>query len=143
LANRRKNADWSIPKHLAKFEWEETPQGTTVKVYPHDLDTESDPSESKPSAKPFFQATFKTMRFVPGFPLSLSLAKWVGLDTRIAHPPLPAGEGSLGELPGTGRWCRMEPRMAARRAHIGWMDMQQQDEVDRAEDVGGAFLAGI
>jgi hypothetical protein len=136
-------ADWNTPKHLAKFEWEETPQGTTVQVFPHSLDPASDPSESMPSDKPFFQMTFKTTPFVPGFPLSLSLLRFVGLDLRIAHPPLPSGKGSQGELPGTDRWNRVTPTMATWKAHAGWMDVRQPDEGGRAEGVGEHFWPGF
>ena len=53
------------------------------------------------------------------------------------------GKGSQGELPGSESWCRMGPKMASWRAHLGWMDMQQPDEPERAEGVGEHFWPGF
>ncbi|KAI1497223.1 hypothetical protein F5X99DRAFT_397709 [Biscogniauxia marginata] len=123
--NGRKH--WNIPKHLARFEWADLPDGKTkVSVFPHD--TVSDASESQPSDRPLFQTTFQPVRWVPSFPLSLDWARYVGIDTSVVHPPLPEGHGSQNELPGTERWCKVVPLESTRQATLGWADMSQRDD---------------
>ena len=118
--------DWNIPKHLASFDFETEADGSTlVKVFPHD--TAGDASEAAASTTPFFQARFKSVPFVPSFPSSTDLLKYVGLDPTLVLPPLPAGEGSQGELPGTEQWCEIVPRESARRTTVGWFDLSQAD----------------
>lgn len=117
--------DWNIPKHLARFDWINNPDGTTsVKVFPHD----TTPNESSPSAVPFFQATFKPVPFVPYFPMSTDVFKYLGIDVSHAQPPLPQGKGSHDELPGTQQWCKILVREATRKACLGWFDLRQTDE---------------
>ncbi|KAI1083050.1 hypothetical protein F5B20DRAFT_528357 [Whalleya microplaca] len=123
--NGRKN--WSIPKHLARFEWNNALDGSTqVKVYPHDAT--SDPFEMQPSEKPFLQTAFRPLRWAPAFPLSLSWLKYIGIDSSLVQPPLPEGHGSQNELPGTDRWCKIAPLQSTRRALLGWADLTQRDE---------------
>ncbi|KAH8676111.1 hypothetical protein BX600DRAFT_508290 [Xylariales sp. PMI_506] len=123
--NGRKN--WNIPKHLARFEFNDAPDGSTsVKVYPHD--TTDDPTEKLPNQEPFFQAKVQPIRWVPSFPLSLGWLKYTGIDISLVQPPLPEGRGSLGELPGTDRWCKIMPAESSRRASLTWVDMNQADE---------------
>ncbi|EFQ33835.1 hypothetical protein CGRA01v4_10724 [Colletotrichum graminicola] len=123
--NGRKN--WNIPKHLAAFDWKKNADGSTsVKVFPHD--TSGDVKEASASATPLFQATFKTVPYVPSFPLSLSIFKYVGVDPTLVQPPLPEGDGSQCELPGTDQWCSISPGQSCRRASLGWFDIRQADE---------------
>ncbi|KAI0007810.1 hypothetical protein F4779DRAFT_590284 [Xylariaceae sp. FL0662B] len=142
--NGRKN--WNIPKHLARFEWDESPDGkATVRVYSYDTAVSSDSSndtESVPSEKFFFQAAFQPVRWAPSFPLALSWLKYVGIDTFLVQPPLPDGRQgdsrSGEELIGTSRWCIIQPAMTTRKATLGWVDMSQHDRsIADDDDQGG------
>lgn len=94
------DADWNIPKHLARFDFQDLSDGSTkIRVYPHD--TSSHPSEAQPSNVPFFQATVKPFRWAPAFPFSASWLGYAGIDISLVQPPLPQGNGSQDELPGT------------------------------------------
>jgi hypothetical protein len=95
-------------------------------VFPND--TTGDVSEASPNDKPFFQATFKTMRWMPSFPFALSWLAYVGLDLTLGQPPLPEGKGSSSELPGTDRWCSVVPGQATKSASLGWVDMSQKND---------------
>ncbi|KAI0160228.1 hypothetical protein GGR57DRAFT_411544 [Xylariaceae sp. FL1272] len=120
--------NWNIPKHLAKFEFEDLEGGVTkVRVYPHD--TTGDITEAQPSKIPFFQATFQPIRWTPTFPFSTSWLKYLGFESSLVQPPLPALPNSkLGELPGTDRWCRINPLQVTKRASVGWTDLSQKNE---------------
>ncbi|KXJ96056.1 hypothetical protein Micbo1qcDRAFT_158236 [Microdochium bolleyi] len=130
--------NWNIPKHLARFTFTTNPadNSTTVEVFPHDTTASSAtpaPSsvstESQPSTVPFFRATFYPQRFVPSFPFSLSWFTNFGLDIGIVQPPLPENkDAAQGEIPGTDRWCKINPNQSTRRATIGWIDMQQKPD---------------
>ncbi|KAF2808914.1 uncharacterized protein BDZ99DRAFT_488751 [Mytilinidion resinicola] len=81
-----------IPKHLAKFDWTTGVDGSTsLKIYP--FDTQGSPNENGPSTLPFFQ-----LKYTPLTPAPLPIP--INLD-----PPLPVGNGSYGELPGTTHWA--------------------------------------
>lgn len=122
-------ADWNTPKHLARFDWHFGPGGAvTVKVYPHD--THGDASEAQPSAVPFFQATWAPIRFVPAFPFATGWVNRLGLNTTLVMPPLPRGQGSRGELPGTDAWCSLVPNQYSRRTRLGWFDIAQPEAAD-------------
>ncbi|TGJ78426.1 hypothetical protein E0Z10_g10336 [Xylaria hypoxylon] len=135
--------DWNIPKHLARFEWDESLDGKTrVAVYPYDTAVPRDGShgavsESGPSDKPFLQAIFQPVLWAPSFPLSLSWLKYVGINTALVQPPLPDGRqsnsGGGEELIGTSRWCRILPDLSTRKAVLGWIDMSQHGH-DAADD---------
>ena len=119
-------ADWNIPKHLARFEWDESSQGTTrVRVFTHD--SASGSGGASASEKPLFQATFQPIRFAPYFPLNVSWTKYVGLDPALVQPPLPEGAGFEGELAGTEQWSKITPGITSNRASLGWADMSQSD----------------
>lgn len=118
--------DWNVPKHLAKFVWDHQPDGsTTIKIYPHD--DPSNPDESQPSSRPFFQTTFKPMRLVPRFPFATSWADRLGFNTTLVMPPLPSGNGTYGELPSTDRWIKLETKQYCSRSTAGWYDVKQPD----------------
>jgi hypothetical protein len=44
------------------------------------------------AAKPFFLANIRKVPYVPSIPLHSGMAKYVGVDMRLAQPPLPAGD---------------------------------------------------
>jgi hypothetical protein len=77
---------------------------------------------------PFFQATFKPMRWTPRFPFTLSWLHILGFNTSLVQPPLPAGQGSQDELPGTERWCKISPVQTTKRASLAWADLSQKNE---------------
>ncbi|KAI0594088.1 hypothetical protein F4775DRAFT_460198 [Biscogniauxia sp. FL1348] len=123
--NGRKN--WNIPKHLARFEWEDLQDGSAaVKVFPND--TTGDAAESRASDKPLLEAKFQSIQFTPKFPLSLAWLKYVGIDATLVQPPLPEGHGSQNELPGTERWCKIVPVQSTKRAMLVWGDVTLWDE---------------
>lgn len=66
------------------------------------------------------------MPFVPSFPASTSLYRYLGLDASLVGPPLP--KGPTEELVGTEYWAKAVPSMYSRRTHVGWFDMRQVDE---------------
>jgi len=120
--NGRKN--WSIPKHLARFEFNSLPRGSTeIKIYPHD--TSGDITEARAAKTPFFSAVFKPIQYIPHFPISWGIAAYVGLDITLVQPPLPKGNGSQGELPGTEKWCKILPVEYSNKASIGWWDLKK------------------
>ncbi|KAK8097631.1 uncharacterized protein PG998_013117 [Apiospora kogelbergensis] len=127
---RNGRLNWNIPKHLAKFDWTDEPDGsTTVKVYP--FDTTGDAAESGPAALPFFQTTFTPV--LGGLPFSTDLYEWIGINATLAQPPLPGNAASrYGELAGTARWRAVVPGQASRRSSLGLFDMDQ----GRGDQVG-------
>ncbi|KAH8881483.1 hypothetical protein GQ53DRAFT_511554 [Thozetella sp. PMI_491] len=140
--NGRKN--WNIPKHLAKFDWEDHPDGSvSVKVFPHDTADVYDAAEARPSDVPLFKGTFKPMRYLPSFPMSTRLYEAVGVDLGLIAPPLPTGAGSQGELVGTNRWCRSLPYQYSPNSSLLWVDMNQKDENGKAPDEFENFWPGI
>ena len=107
---------WNIPKHLARFTFKELPgKAVSITVTPLDENTTT----------PFFAATFKPIPYVPSFPASTGIAKYIGLDLDLVQPPLPEGKGAEGELPGTDRWCKITPYQSSRKVSLGWWDMKQ------------------
>ncbi|CAN9128043.1 unnamed protein product [Alternaria sp. RS040] len=117
--------NWNIPKHLAKFDWVEGDNGeSSVKIYPYD--TTGDDFESKPADKPWFQATFKPS--VPvGLPFSTDLYNLLGVDTLLAQPPLPFGNSTYDELPGTDHWAATTPNQKTDSASLEIIDIYQGD----------------
>lgn len=101
-----------------------------IKVYPHDAAGCADlTTESLPTDRPFFQASFRPQRFLPSFPLDLGWVSWLGIELKLVQPPNPGNpKASKGELPGTDRWCSIVPGQKTRRATIGWVDMRQKNE---------------
>ncbi len=139
--NGRKN--WNIPKHLAKFEWEDCPDGSvSVRVFPHDTTEVYDATEANPSATPFFKATLKPMRYVPSFPMSTKLYEAIGIDLGLVEPPLPTGVGSQGALVGTDLWCRSVPYQYSPKSSLLWVDMSQKDATGKAPDEFDNFWPG-
>ncbi|KPM46141.1 hypothetical protein AK830_g487 [Neonectria ditissima] len=118
--------DWNVPKHLARFDWSNNPDGsTTIKVFPHDTHPDDDIAEATASPVPFFQASFKPWRFAPSFPFATTWVNYLGITSTLVNPPLPQGNGSQGELPGTNRWCSVVPQQYSRRTMLGWFDIAQ------------------
>lgn len=106
----------------------------TVKVYPHDVS--GDASESRPSAVPFFQASFAPVAYAPAFPFATRWLGYLGFKTTVVMPPLPRGSGSQGELPGTDQWLSFVPKQYSRKTRVGWFDMAQQKSTTGADDDG-------
>ncbi|KAL2021371.1 hypothetical protein VTK56DRAFT_7236 [Thermocarpiscus australiensis] len=125
---------WNIPKHLARFEWTDRPDGSThIKVFPHDDHRQQpyDPSESRPSDRPFFQCIISPVRYFPSsLPMSTALLSKLGMDLTIVQPPLPEGKAaSEGELPGTEEWAALAGyRQSARKGCLAWVDLRQENE---------------
>lgn len=112
---------------MARFDWTDLPNNTTqVQVYPH----EADATEQSPVATPLFRASFRTVPYVPAFPLSTAWAKYVGVDTAIVQPPLPQGVASEEEVVvvGTARWCKSCMRLSSSRSHLCWVDLRQRGD---------------
>ncbi|KAK8013848.1 hypothetical protein PG990_007144 [Apiospora arundinis] len=104
--------NWNIPKHLAKFDWTESADGsTTVKVYPFDTAGAGPTRRASPAPRPC------------PFPNDLH-ARPGGLpfSTDLAH----------GELAGTDRWRAVVPGQASARSSLGLFDMDQ----GRGDQVG-------
>lgn len=80
---------------------------------------------------PLFQASFKTIPFVPAFPMSTAWAKYLGMDLSIVQPPLP--QGTSREVAGTENWCKCLVTQTASRTHVGWFDLKQEKE--KGEDL--------
>lgn len=99
----------------------------TVKVFAND--TTGDATEASADTKPLFQATFTPLRYLPAIPMSTKWLGYLGVDSRLAQPPLPEGKGSQGELPGTDKWCSILPVMSSSRTSFGWFDVSQPGEV--------------
>ncbi|KAK7970620.1 hypothetical protein PG996_000951 [Apiospora saccharicola] len=138
--NGRKN--WNIPKHLARFEFKDLPDGsTTVKVYPHD--TDDDVAETYASEIPFFQAKIRSLQWAPSFPLSSNLLKYIGIDISLVQPPLPTGDGSQKELPGTDHWTKVVPGQKTKNACLTWVDMWQGSETITTRDGYENFWPGL
>jgi hypothetical protein len=74
----RKN--WNIPKHLASFTFIKLPSGSTQL-------TLSNPN----SSTTFLKVNLTPFKYIPAIPFSTNSAKYVGLDLRLAQPPLPSG----------------------------------------------------
>ncbi|KAH7324555.1 hypothetical protein B0I35DRAFT_475791 [Stachybotrys elegans] len=122
--NGRRN--WGVPKHLARFDWTDNPDGSTsVKVFPHD--TTPDATEASPSTTPLLQATFKPVPYLPRFPFSTGWLDYIGISTKVVMPPLPAGSGSLGELPSSDKWVSIAPLESSSKTSVGWFDLAQGD----------------
>lgn len=120
-----------MPKHLAKFEWEDhADHSVTVKVYPHD--TTDDEKETEPSTVPFFQATIKAVPYLPAFPFSSNWLSYTGMSSTAVFPPLPEGKGSQGELPGTNCWRKVSPTISGPDAALATFDMAQSNEEGNA-----------
>ncbi|PNY27315.1 Uncharacterized protein TCAP_02759 [Tolypocladium capitatum] len=134
--------NWNCPKHLAKFDWQFGPDSSvSVKVYPHD--TTGDVAESAPSPVPWFRASFAPMSYAPSFPFATRWVNYLGFDTTLVMPPLPQGEGSHGELPGTRDWCSVVPKQYSRTTRVGWFDMSQRDDAGELAGDHENFWPGL
>ncbi|KYK58079.1 hypothetical protein DCS_05092 [Drechmeria coniospora] len=133
---------WNCPKHLARFDWDTGPNDSVrVKVYPHD--TAGDLTESAPSTAPFFQTSFTPMSYLPPFPFATRWANYLGFQTTLTMPPLPPGQGSQGELPGTDRWCTVVPKQYSPQTRTGWFDMSMRDADEKLMGEYENFWPGL
>ena len=107
--------DWNIPKHLARFEFYDFPNGSTsIAIYPNDSD----------ATTPFLQTIYKPIPYIPAIPASTSIAKYLGIDMKLVQPPLPKGDTP--ELVGTEGWASFMPVISSAKTTLGWWDLQQQ-----------------
>lgn len=138
--------DWNIPKHLARFDINEHPDGSVdFKVFP------LDEGGSGADSRPLFQCAFKPWSYTPAFSISTRAAGMFGLDLACVQPPLPAGAGASvetggadnefptgkhtpaalavagAEIVGTQRWCKLKPYIYSARSRMGWFDLEQPD----------------
>ncbi|KUI66632.1 hypothetical protein VM1G_02306 [Cytospora mali] len=135
LYNGRYN--WNIPKHLARFEWIDLPNGAKrVKVFPSD-----ESSEASGTPIPLLQASFKAIPFVPAFPLSTTWFEKLGVETAIVQPPLPQGVSK--EAVGTEQWCRCPLTQYSPKTHLGWFDLRQRDEQGKLTGLFENFWPGM
>jgi hypothetical protein len=128
--------DSNISKHLALFDWvERDDRSTSVSVYP--FDTNNQFEEDTPSPLPFFTMAFTpTLPAVP-FPLNSSILSYLGIDPWLGQAPLPAGNGSYDELPGTSHWAETLLGTSANFTQTGTYDMSQGG----GDDVGDGYNA--
>jgi hypothetical protein len=117
---------------------------TQITVYPLIPDTSR--QERIKSHTPFFTTIFRPISYVPTFPCSTALSKYVGWDLGLVQPPLPVGEGP--ELVGTLHWAKVAAVEWSKKTSFGWFDLSQKkkgaDEQDpllgeqhnATEDVG-------
>lgn len=113
--------DWNIPKHLANFTFENQSNGAVViKVFPNEKDLTGSAQKSV-----IFSASFKPIPYIPAIPSSTNIAKYMGLDLSFVQPPLPHGQGAMGELVGTDQWCEVLPVESSSKTSLGWWDLKQ------------------
>ncbi|PPJ56347.1 hypothetical protein CBER1_00723 [Cercospora berteroae] len=162
--NGRKN--WNIPKHLARFDWTYSDDGSaTVKVYP--FDTTGDPTESSPSEKPFFQMTFspllpqnllsntltsllpglglnKGLNLNPTIPFTTDLYALLGINATLYQPPVPASNDSFGAITDGGpNWKAVVPGQHSTNSTLGLVNLDQtggDGEATGVNAVGDEFF---
>jgi hypothetical protein len=121
--------DWNIPKHLARFVWQEDSQGSlTVKVYPSDMGPGG--MKTNKSTQPLLQVSIRNIR-LPSFPFKTTWLNKLRVNTSAVFSPLPHGGGRWGELPGTDRWTKISPIISSKRSKLVVVDMSQRDDAIR------------
>ena len=129
--------DWNIPKHLARFSFTTLHDNAiAIAVYPNVNNHSGVEINSKPT--PVFSAVYKPISFLPRFPVSTGIAKYIGMDLSIVQPPLPEGNGANSELPGTDRWCQLLPLEYSEKTSLGWWDLNQGGATETDALLGGA-----
>lgn len=116
--------NWNIAKHLARFEFSEStrrkedplPKELKVSVYQPGMANGN-------TERPFFSATFTTVKWAPSGPLS---TRYSPLDTTLVQPPLPAGDVPI--LCGTDTWKLCKLLIWTHRATAVWVDVTTTDE---------------
>lgn len=88
------------------------------------------PTENPKSTKPFFTATYEPISYLPNFPFSTSILKYLGANPTLVQPPLPEGEGKEGELVGTSEWVKIVPEQYSAKTSLGWWDLKQEGDGD-------------
>lgn len=116
-------SDWNIPKHLAKFEFIDLPNGgTRISVYP--LLPDGSGQERVCNYVPFITTVFQSSSFLPSFVCSTYWAKYIGWDLGLVQSPLPTGAGP--ELVGTRQWCKVPAVESSKKTSLGWFDLRQR-----------------
>jgi hypothetical protein len=80
------------------------------------------------------------MAHSPTFPASTDWAKYVGLDLNLVTPPLPEGKGTLGELPGTEKWCKVMPFEYSPKTTLGWWDLKREGATEEDALLGRGIV---
>lgn len=93
------------------------------------------------------------MKFTPGTPsplptpIATDLFKYLGISPFLGQPPLPAGNGSYDELPGTTQWAETALGATSNYPTPGIMDLAQNggDEVGSTgfNAVGDEYFANF
>jgi hypothetical protein len=113
--------NWNIPKHPARFTFEHlnNPKRLKVQVFPPDTSIEI----------PFFTATLQPFTWTPSFTFSSKVGPYLGMNTTLTQPPVPASEKEgEEEIAGTNEWLRSYPVMTCKRAQACWVDVQRQSD---------------
>jgi hypothetical protein len=111
--------DWNIPKHLAKFEFKELSNNSvSIFVYPREQGDSGAPSKLR--LKPVFAATYKPISYVPKFPSSTNLFKYLGIDLNLVQPPVPQGPKEDVEPSETHQWTVVNSLERSSKTSLGW-----------------------
>jgi hypothetical protein len=95
MSSGRKN--WNIPKHLARFSFTEKGKSLILEVSPLANDS-----------PPFFKVNLAPFSYLPAVPFSTNMSKYVGMDLRLAQPPLPAATQADGSKDDVSYLCGTE-----------------------------------
>jgi hypothetical protein len=124
--------DWNIPKHLANFKFKDLPNNSaSISVYPREQG--SSENSSMLDKKPFFTATYKPISYLPKFPSSTNLFKYLGIDLNLVQPPLPQGSKADVELARTHQWTMVKSLEWSSKTSLGWWDMKQSPRIGEDE----------
>jgi hypothetical protein len=58
-------------------------------------------------------------------PIDTNIFEYLGVNSTLGQPPLPAGNGSYGELPGTSQWAETTIRGQSNYTTPGFFDLDQ------------------
>lgn len=106
-----------------------------MSIYP--FDTDNQPEEDAPSPLPFFSMTFTPNLPAIPLPLNTDLLTSLGLSPILGQAPLPAGNGSFDELPGTSNWAETMLGITSNFTQSGIIDMDQ----GAGDNTGNGFNA--
>jgi hypothetical protein len=94
-----------------------------VSIYP--FDTDHQPEEDAPSPLPFLSMTFTPDLPAIPLPLNTDILTYLGIYPWLGQPPLPAGNGSYNELPGTTHWAETLLGTTSNYTQTGIINMDQ------------------
>jgi hypothetical protein len=112
---------------MARFSFTSIGNSHHIEVFPLGKDSEA-----------FFRAEISPFKYLPAFPFSTNMSKYVGMDLRLAQPPLPAtpssqkgdglsvnGESEDQLICGTETWKIAVPEMWG-KAKCCWVNLPQE-----------------